>query len=171
MGVQPVDPTQPKNALLRRLEWVIQQRPVTWFLINIGTTIDPILMKATKGRLRSTGTAPTILVKQIGAKSGKTRIIPLGYFTDGDRVVLIASKGGEPKHPGWYHNMKANPDVEATTDGTFEPYVAREAEGEERERLWQLATTMYSGFAGYQRRCEPYGRVIPVMVLAPKRQP
>lgn len=170
MAVRAFNPNREKSTFDRGLEWLAERRPVTWFLINVGNRIDPILIKATKGRVRSTATGPTVLVRHTGAKSGKTRTTPIAYFTTDGAVVLIASKGGAPEHPAWYHNMNANPEVEATTDGTFEPYVAREAEGNERDDLWQLATSYYRGFDDYQRRAtESSGRRIPVMVLEPKR--
>ena len=169
MAVHGVDPTMSKNAVMKGAEWLAQQRPYTWFLINVGEKLDPVIMKLTGGRLRSTGPGKTVLVKQTGAKSGKERTTPLAYFTQGDQVVLIASKGGAPNHPAWYHNLKAHPDVEAASDGNFEPFRAREATGEEHDRLWELAVTYYSGYADYQRRATAAsGRTIPLMVLEPR---
>lgn len=110
-------------------------------------------------------TAPTVLLTHTGAKSGKRRTTPLLYFTDGEGVVLVASKGGAASHPAWYHNVKANPDVEASTDGRPVPYRAHEAVGGERERLWALATTLYSGYDDYQAKAGD--RTIPVIVLSP----
>ena len=166
MAVKPVDPNQDKGPALRAAEWIAQQRPVTWFLVNLGPKIDPPLMRLTRGHVRLAGSGPTVLVTHTGAKSGKQRTTPLAYFTDGDDVVIIASKGGAESHPAWYHNLKAHPEVEASTDGNPEPYVAREADGAERDRLWDLATTLYSGYADYQRRAPE--RRIPVMVLEPR---
>ena len=167
MGRVPTyDPNEPKGLWMSSLSWAARQRPVTWFLVNIGNKIDPYLMRATGGRVKSTISAPTVLLTHTGAKSGKKRTTPLAYFTDGDDVVIIASKGGAESHPAWYHNLKAHPEVEASTDGNPEPYVAREADGAERDRLWDLATTLYSGYADYQRRAPE--RRIPVMVLEPR---
>jgi deazaflavin-dependent oxidoreductase (nitroreductase family) len=166
MSVRSIDPTEEKSSFERGLEWLAAKRPVTWFLVNIGNRVDPVLMRTTGGRLRVAPGSPTVLIRHTGAKSGKERTTPLAYFTQDDQIILIASKGGAPKHPAWYHNLKANPDVEATTDGKFEPYRAREAEGGERDHLWQLATTLYSGYDGYQERATE--RRIPVMVLEPK---
>ena len=120
-------------------------------------------MRATRGRIRISFTAPTILLTHTGAKTGTRRTTPLLYFTDGTNVVLIGSKGGAPQHPAWYHNLKVHPEVEACTDGRPERYVAREAEGAERERLWTLATKLYSGYEEYQARAT--NRRIPVIVL------
>jgi F420H(2)-dependent quinone reductase len=144
------------------LSWSARQRPVTWFLVNIGQRIDPPLMKISGGRLKSTFNAPQVLLTHRGAKSGKKRTTPLAYFTDGDDAILIASKGGAPKHPAWYHNLKANPEAELWSRGGGGRYRAHEAEGEERERLWEAQKADWPGFAGYQ---EKTGRQIPVVIL------
>src|SRR5262245_21390918 len=113
MGRVPVqDPRVPTGPWRRLLRWTGRQRPMTWFLVNVGNRIDPALMKASGGRLKSTFSWPTMLLTHTGAKSGRKRDTPLTYFTDGDNVVLIASQGGDPKHPSWYHNVLANPEVE-----------------------------------------------------------
>lgn len=165
--VKPNDPTQEQSAFLRGLSWSARQRPVTWFLVNVGGRIDPFLMRISGGRLKSTITAPTVVLTHTGAKSGKVRQNPLAYFTDGEDVVLIASKGGADRHPAWYHNVVANPEVELWTGGDDGGrYRAREAEGEDRERLWRLATDYYPGFAKYQDRAEDH-RQIPVIVCSP----
>ena len=129
-------------------------------------------MKATGGRVKTTINAPTVLLTHTGAKSGKKRTTPLAYFTDGDDVTLIASRGGHRDHPAWYHNVTANPEVELWSKGVGGRYRAQEAEGEERQRLWDLATEFYPGFARYQERagdrripvivCTPAGRLAPV---------
>ncbi|MGH2956991.1 MAG: nitroreductase/quinone reductase family protein [Solirubrobacterales bacterium] len=150
---------------MRTLSWTARQRPFTWFLVKIGNRIDPILMRATRGRVKTTLHAPTVLVTHTGAKSGERRTTPLAYFTSGDDVVLIASRGGSNRHPAWYHNLRANPEVELWSGGGGGRYRAREAEGEERERLWKLATDYYPGFAKYQERAGE--RRIPVVVCSP----
>ncbi|MSO42476.1 MAG: nitroreductase family deazaflavin-dependent oxidoreductase [Solirubrobacterales bacterium] len=144
-----------------------RQRPVTWFLVNVGNRIDPMLMRATGGRVKTTIGAPTALLTHIGARTGKRRTTPLAYFTDGDRVVLIASAGGAPRHPAWYRNVMANPEVELWSGGGGR-YLAHEADGAERERLWGTATSFYPGFADYQRRAG--ARTIPVVVCEPMAQ-
>jgi deazaflavin-dependent oxidoreductase (nitroreductase family) len=166
VAVRPFDPTARKGPLLEALEWAFKTPAGTWMAINVGQRVDPHLMRATRGRLRIGITAPTVLLTHTGAKSGKRRTTPLLYFTDGDDIVLIASKGGAPSHPAWYHNVMANPDVEASTDGRPEPYRADEAVGDERERLWGLATTLYSGYDDYQAKARAH-RTIPVVVLSP----
>ncbi len=166
MGRVPsFDPTQPKGPWMRALSWTARQRPVTWFLVNIGNRIDPHLMRASGGRLKTTFNAPTALLTHTGARSGTKRTTPLAYFTDGDDVVLIASAGGAPKHPAWYRNAMANPEVEVWSHGSGGRYRAQEAEGADRERLWNLAVDYYPGFAKYQERATD--RVIPVVVCSP----
>ena len=164
--VREFDPQAPKGVLLSTLSWTARRRPVTWFLVNVGNKIDPYLMRATGGRLKTTVTAPTVLLTHTGAKSGRKRSTPLAYFTDDDDVVLIASRGGHRDHPAWYHNVVANPEVELWTKGGGGRYRAREATRKERERLWALATGFYPGFARYQERAGD--RRIPVIVCSPQ---
>jgi deazaflavin-dependent oxidoreductase (nitroreductase family) len=163
--VPAFDPTAPKGLWMSFLSWTARQRPMTWFLVNIGNKIDPVLMRASGGRVKSTFNAPTVLLTHTGAKSGKKRRTPLAYFTDGDNVVLIASRGGHQDHPAWYHNVTANPEVELWTKGGGGRYRAEEAQGKLRDRLWELATGHYPGFAKYQERAGD--RRIPVIVCSP----
>ena len=123
-------------------------------------------MRATGGRLKTTVTAPTVLLTHTGRRAARSARTPLAYFTDDDDVVLIASRGGHRDHPAWYHNVVANPEVELWTKGGGGRYRAREATGKERERLWALATGFYPGFARYQERAGD--RRIPVIVCSPQ---
>src|SRR5690606_15146867 len=82
------------------------------------------------------GRAPHILLTTTGAKSGLTRVNPLNYSVDGDRIVVIASKGGAPSHPDWYHNLVAHPEVIVEVGTERFPARASVAQGEERERLY-----------------------------------
>jgi F420H(2)-dependent quinone reductase len=106
------------------------------------------------------------LLDHVGAKSGKQRTSPLLYFADGGDVVLVASKGGFPKHPAWYHNLRANPDTTVQIGNERRAVHARVATPEERERLWPLAVKQYRGYADYQARSK--GREIPLVVLEPR---
>jgi F420H(2)-dependent quinone reductase len=159
------DPLAPKGLLLSGLSRAAGRRPVTWFLVNIGNKIDPFLMRASGGRLKSTINAPTVLLTHTGARSGRRRTTPLAYFTDGDDVILIASRGGHRNHPSWYFNVTASPEVELWTRGGGGRYRAKEAKGRQRQRLWDLATRFYPGFARYQERAGD--RRIPVIVCSP----
>ncbi|HEY7121635.1 MAG TPA: nitroreductase/quinone reductase family protein [Solirubrobacterales bacterium] len=164
--VPPFDPRTDMGPWLNALGWAARQRPVTWYLVNVGNKVDPVLMRATGGRLKSTFNAPTVLLTHAGAKSGRQRSTPLAYITDGDDVILIASRGGHRNHPAWYHNVMANPDVELWTKGGGGRYRATEAKGEERQRLWDLASEFYPGFDRYQERAGD--RTIPVIVCTPR---
>jgi deazaflavin-dependent oxidoreductase (nitroreductase family) len=168
MGRVPeFDPAKPRNPVQRALRWVAQGRFGGWVALNVANKVDPHLMRATRGLVKVPSGVPTVLLTHTGAKSGKRRTTPLVYFTDGPKVVLIASQTGKPKHPAWFHNLMANPEVELWARGRGGPYQAREAEGEERDRLWKLATQLYPGYDDYQLRADAAGRRIPVVVCEP----
>ncbi len=103
-----------------------------------------------------------LLLTTTGRKSGERRTTPLIHRVDGDRYVVVASKGGSPEHPDWFANLSAEPDVEVQVKGeTFavEPTVA---EGEERERLWKLMAEVWPDYDDYAQRTD---REIPVVIL------
>ena len=106
---------------------------------------------------------PIVLVHHVGAKSGVERVTPLAYTRDGDDVVIIASKGGSPENPAWYHNLRANPDtvIELGPD-TIEVTAEALTEGPERERLFNQMADKMPNFHEYQKNTE---RLIPVVVL------
>lgn len=108
---------------------------------------------------------PMILVTMTGAKSGRRLTSPLVYSTDGDDIVVIASKGGAPNHPSWYHNLVANPTVtvEVGTD-TWEA-TAELAEGDERKRLYDAQAAAMPQFSDYEKSAAEAGREIPVFRL------
>jgi deazaflavin-dependent oxidoreductase (nitroreductase family) len=106
-----------------------------------------------------------LLLDHVGAKSGTKRTSPLLYVEDGTDVVVIASKGGFPKHPAWYHNLMANPDTTVQIGSEVRPVHARVARPEERDRLWEMADAGYSGYADYRARAD---REIPLVVLEPR---
>lgn len=106
--------------------------------------------------------ARLLLLTTTGAKSGKTRINPLAFTRDGENYVIIASKGGSPTHPDWYHNLVANPDVTVEVGTERIDVRARVAQGEERDRLYAAQAALMPGFAEYQRNTT---RQIPVVVL------
>jgi deazaflavin-dependent oxidoreductase (nitroreductase family) len=107
-----------------------------------------------------------VLLTTRGARSGEERTTPLMYHRDGERYVIVASKGGAPDNPGWYHNLKTHPvaRVELGTGFGTETFEVRahEAEGEERERIWADRIAMAPAFQDYQRKTS---RLIPVMIL------
>lgn len=105
---------------------------------------------------------PLLLLTTTGAKSGKRTTTPLVYTTDGDNLVIIASKGGAPTNPAWYHNIVANPTVMIELPGDTFQARTRVAEGEERQRLYNAQAALMPAFAEYQQKTT---RQIPVIVL------
>jgi len=131
---------------------------------------DAFLLRLSGGRLDFTRAAglPVIELTTTGAKSGLSRTLPLAGYPDGDKFVLIASNFGRAHNPGWYYNLKANPECIVKKAGHTGMYIAREAEGEERERYWGWAVSCYIGYEAYRQRAA--NRKIPVMILEPKPQ-
>jgi deazaflavin-dependent oxidoreductase (nitroreductase family) len=107
---------------------------------------------------------PLLLLHHTGAKSGKDRINPLAYQSDGGRYVVFASKAGAPTNPDWYHNLKAQPNATIEVGADTIDVLASEATGEERERLYRTQAERIPQFAEYEQQTE---RVIPVIVLTP----
>lgn len=107
--------------------------------------------------------SPMLLLHSVGAKSGRARVTPLVYTRDDDRLVIIASNGGAPTHPAWYHNLRAHPEttIEVGAD-TVEVSAEALADGPERQRLFDRMAAQMPGFADYQKGTS---RLIPVVVL------
>jgi len=127
------------------------------------------LYRASGGRLGHTipgVPGKMLLLDHTGAKSGTKRTSPLLYVRDGDDVVVVASKGGFPKHPAWYHNLVANPDTTVQIGSHHLQVHARVAKPDERDRLWKLAVKAYRGYEDYAARSK--GREIPLVILEPR---
>jgi deazaflavin-dependent oxidoreductase (nitroreductase family) len=103
-----------------------------------------------------------LILTTTGAKTGERRESPLAYTLDGDRIVVVASKGGSDTNPAWYHNVVAHPNVTVELDGTRFEAIASVATGTERRRLYDGHVAVHPGFADYEKKTE---RVIPVIVL------
>jgi deazaflavin-dependent oxidoreductase (nitroreductase family) len=106
------------------------------------------------------------LVDHIGAKSGTKRTSPLIYHQYCDAIVVVSSKGGQPTHPAWFHNLVANPDTTVQIDSEISEVRARPATDAERQRLWPRLVADYPEYEFYRRIAK--GRRIPVMVLEPR---
>jgi deazaflavin-dependent oxidoreductase (nitroreductase family) len=155
-----------KSCLDRTLQGFAQTRIGGFLFITVFPEIDKQIMPLTKGRIRLGVRQTVLLLHTIGAKSGQRRVTPLLYTARGEDFILVASKAGAERHPAWYHNLMANPDVEVEVDGELVAVSAREAEGSEREELWRLVNDNYVGYETYQRRAG--SRRIPVLVLSPR---
>ncbi len=108
---------------------------------------------------------PMLLLHHVGAKSGEERIAPLVYLPWESDYVIFASKGGAPENPGWYHNLRANPDTSIEVGAETLAVRAREATGEERDKLMAAQIEVQPQFADYQAKTT---RIIPVLVLTPR---
>jgi deazaflavin-dependent oxidoreductase (nitroreductase family) len=109
--------------------------------------------------------APLCILHHRGARSGAPRETPLVHLPDGDRIVLVASMGGNPRNPAWFHNVRAHPDVTVEVRGERRPMRARIADEQERAELWPRLLEVWPAWEAYQRRTE---RVLPVVVLEPR---
>jgi len=128
----------------------------------------PRIYRATGGRvLGSMMGLPVLLLNTRGRKSGATRTSALMYVPERDAAVVVGSYAGEPRHPDWWLNLLADPHGTVQRGRTVTRVVAREADGAERERLWNEFVKRDSGYAEYARRTT---RRIPVVVLQPERR-
>ena len=166
--IPAVDPRKAQDSeFKRRVTALALTSAGTWFSSQVGARIDPWLLRTTRGRVDHTfGQIPIVLVTVRGGRTGHERTVPLLYFSDGADVILIASSYGRAKFPAWYYNLKANPEVTLEARGRSAAYVASEAEGEDRDRLFELAKLVYSGYNEYEQRTSGIRR-IPVMRLSP----
>ena len=126
-------------------------------------TLHRWLYKASGGKLgKSFFGSPVLLLTTTGRKTGHPRTWPLTYLPEGDRLVVIASNGGQPNHPAWYLNLLANSQVSVQLGDRVRTMIAQKTEGDERTRLWSRVIEEYPAYAKYQRKTD---RQIPVVVL------
>jgi F420H(2)-dependent quinone reductase len=152
------------SGIERLGERFAQSKPGSWFYINVAMRVDRVLLPLSRGRVSISVGQQVGMLETVGAKSGELRKTPLLFIRDGDRVVLIASMGGAPRHPAWLHNIRASPRVRFLgPGGATGDFVAREAQGDERGRLWDEAVDYYAGYATYKIRAGE--REIPIVVL------
>ena len=136
------------DAELSPTEWVREQ---TERILENGTTDGVEVLDR-----------PIVLFTTTGAKSGKKRYVPLMRVEKDGHYAMVASKGGDPQHPVWYHNVKAHPEVVVQDGDKVATLTAREIEGTEREQWWKLAVEAYPPYAEYQTKTT---RLIPVFVV------
>jgi deazaflavin-dependent oxidoreductase (nitroreductase family) len=160
-----VDPHKRRGGLYLAVCRLSTSRAGRWLSTHLAWTLDPYLLRLTRGRLATTGPVACALLETRGARTGRPRRNATLYFHDGDRVTIIASKRGEPRDPAWYHNVRADPDV---IYGGM-PFRAEIVEdGAERQRLWELADRVFPQFADYRRWAAAAGRSIPIVQLLPR---
>ncbi len=128
------------------------------------TAANAWIYRRSGGRLGGTfDAAPVLLLHHVGRKSGERRVAPVIYLPDGDDLVVVASYGGAPKHPAWFHNLKAAPETVIEVGRERRPVLAHVATPAERARLWPRLVGLYPAFDDYQARTG--GREIPPVVL------
>lgn len=165
--VRPIDPTETPGVAKRLLMKVSNTSAGRSVGIHLAANVDPWLLRLSGGRVATTAYFPLVTLIARGRKSGEERQTPLVYFTRGDEVILVASSFGREKHPAWYYNATAKPEVELLAKGERLPYRVRETEGEEREHLLDLAEQLYAGYGAYRERTAGV-REIPVLALSPR---
>ena len=159
-----------RSAFARGLRRVASTRPGAWVFARTVHHLDPIALRITGGGTLTEALAglPTIFLTSTGARTGLGRTSPLVAVPAGAQVAVIGSNFGRPTHPGWVHNLLADPRATASRRGRSVEVEAREVAGEQAAAIWQQARALYHGYRTYPERTG--GRVIRVFVLEP-RQP
>jgi deazaflavin-dependent oxidoreductase (nitroreductase family) len=153
----------------RRLHKVVRRtaatRPVALLYGVIQEPLDRLVHRLTKTTLSSwLGGVEIAMLTTTGARSGVRRTLPVLALREGDELILIASNFGRARNPGWYYNLRADPQATIVVDGVARPVVARELAGAERERAYERGEAIYPGFTRYRRWAA--NRQIPVLRLS-----
>jgi deazaflavin-dependent oxidoreductase (nitroreductase family) len=157
------------NAPQRMLRRFAASGPGSWLFSRVLDPMDRFTFRVTKGRHLASSVLsalPVAMVTTTGARSGRSRTVPLLAMPTDDGLVVIGSNYGKPKHPAWRHNLRGHPDVDVDVEGRRWAFRAVEVDDERRERIWQQALRTYPGFSAYASRAAP--RRISVFVLEPK---
>ena len=133
-------------------------------IVRFISAVHREIYRISGGLLGANVGAPVLLLTTLGRKSQRSRTTPLLYLNDGDHWIVVASNGGDDRHPAWWLNLKANPVAQVQIGGVVNQVRARKATEMERDRLWQLVVEMYSVYDDYQRRTS---RKIPIVMLEP----
>jgi deazaflavin-dependent oxidoreductase (nitroreductase family) len=167
-GIPRVDPRAHRAAWKSGLAKLVATKAGAAVHRTLAAPLDAAIMKLTGGRANSSaGAMPMVVLTSTGARSGQRRETPLGYFTDGDDVIVIASNYGGQRHPGWYHNLIAHPECELHIGRRGGPFTAYETNAEDRDRLFGLAVDFYPGYAKYAERTDNI-RTIRILRLTPR---
>jgi F420H(2)-dependent quinone reductase len=139
--------------------------PAADFFIKWMSRLNTLAYRVSGGRLGARfGGAPVALVTTTGRKTGAPRVVPLLFLRDGERVILVASRGGTDKHPMWYLNLQADPKVRVQVRGEVLTLTARDATDAERAAYWPQLDAMYPDYADYRSYTD---RQIPIVVCEP----
>jgi deazaflavin-dependent oxidoreductase (nitroreductase family) len=157
-----VDPNRPRGLLSRAYAAFSSTRLGRFISANVAWKLDPYLLQATRGRVGMGFVLPTALLETRGAKSGALRRNAVIYFHDENRVTIVASKAGAEKHPAWFHNLRAHPEVVFGGIPMRAMVVSDEAE---RHRIWPLADRVFAPYATYRLEAARANRTIPIVQL------
>ena len=165
-----VDPAARRGRAYRLFVGFLSTRFMTWLSRTrawglVIWRIDPVLMRVTRGRLRTGALLRTALLETRGARTGRVRRNAVVYFHDGEAVVIVASQAGRPENPAWFYNARANPDV-LLAGQRFRAKVIQDES--EQARLWELADRVLPAFARYRKTAAKAGRAIPILRLTPR---
>jgi deazaflavin-dependent oxidoreductase (nitroreductase family) len=163
-ALRRVDPDARRGVLYRAYGRLLGTRAMGWVSRGVVWKLDPVVMRLSRGRLGLGRPLPVALLETRGARTGEPRSNAVIYFHDGERVTIVASKLGLPRHPAWFHNLRANPEVTLGGERFRAEVVADEGE---RARLWQLADRVFPSYAAYRERAAQAGRTIPLVQLVP----
>ncbi len=139
-------------------------KPPPRWVLKAMTRLHVLLHRLTGGGLNKLGGDEVCFVTMTGAKSGRKLTVPLMYVPHGEGVLLVASQGGAPKNPVWYHNLVKHPDIEVEHRGDRKRLHARRAEPAEKATLWPICDRHYAPYADYRNRTT---RDIPMFVCEP----
>lgn len=140
----------------------------SWIVKHVASKLDPVLFRASGGRLTSTGTPtlPMLALTVVGRKSGKPRTIQLAYHADGEDYLVVASAMGQVRHPAWRYNLEANPDVEVQVRGERFGAVATVLDDDEKGRVWPAIKRTIPQMNVYERRTDRNIRVFRLRRIA-----
>jgi deazaflavin-dependent oxidoreductase (nitroreductase family) len=142
-------------------------RPGAWFFARTLHHVDRVLLRLSRGQLTLPGVVagiPVLTVTTTGARTGQRRTVPLLGVPAGEDIAVIGTSFGQPRTPGWYHNMRADPEVEVTYRNKTIRAIARQAGNDERQAIWDRARTIYAGYEAYAGRIK--NREIHIMILS-----
>ena len=156
------------NAVQKLLHRFFMLGPVTAFFAPRVHILDKAILKLTGRKFTAAELLGWNIIQltTLGAKTNQPRTMPLVGLSDGEKIALIASSFGRQHNPGWYYNLRVHPECEVSFQGKSQKYVARETQGEEYKKYFDMAVSQYAGYQKYKERAAH--RHIPIMVLEPK---
>jgi deazaflavin-dependent oxidoreductase (nitroreductase family) len=156
------------NGVQRALRRLAAGGPGSWLFARVLHRIDRPVYRLTRGRHTFASLLsgiPVVMLTTTGARSGRPRTVPVLGLPTADGLAVIASNFGQRRHPGWYHNLRANPEGSVAVDGQTRRFRAVEAENDQRRRIWEEGLRVYPGWSQYEHRAS--NRQIAVFVLEP----